>query len=514
MGDTVNDDTTGSELLKVVSTALFDYSNNPYILNKLKDIINGIPRQLEVMKREHEQRILRAHVLTENKESFTKVFMENNQYFYLNARGNEMFFHYDGEHFYHTDENNILYKLFTCINDGKELMPWKYKTKVSIVKKIKERSFLNVIPESRTIQFVLGKLHPLFFTTKSEAKYFLTVIGDCILKKAETQNLHHFVYPKARPFLKYLEFYINYHIGKVDCIGTLKTKYYEHAYDTMRVLNVRKSVENSEYWESFIEKNVLDIIAVSCHYSHRYKCSDKFIKDNRRGELKNYTFFFKDRTRMDVIKMFSNQYLESSEESNVQWKHMVFLWKQFIEGKHFPSVISQSNLKFHLVEHFSSGNGVSSDLSGNCIDIVPNVRSSYLEHVFVFQKFWSECMKCEEDDELEINEVISLFEEHVGVPCEYEEDELVRIIRYCIGNNVVNQDNKYVLHVKCSLWDKKQEIEHCLKRYKDFYSDENHDSLSLYDVYEYYVDTYVPTYGKEHIMSKQYFSKYWQVACT
>ena len=42
------------------------------------------------------------------------------------------------------------------------------------------------IPESTTIQYVIQHLTPILFRSKSEVKYFLTLLGDNILKKSNT----------------------------------------------------------------------------------------------------------------------------------------------------------------------------------------------------------------------------------------------------------------------------------------------------------------------------------------
>ena len=81
-------------------------------------------------------------------------------------------------------EDDIVYNLLSTVSyDNKSLIDWKHKTKISLLKKIKERSIFSVIPESKTIQYVLNLLTPTYFLTKNEAKYFLTCIGDNILKK-------------------------------------------------------------------------------------------------------------------------------------------------------------------------------------------------------------------------------------------------------------------------------------------------------------------------------------------
>ena len=62
-------------------------------------------------------------------------------------------------------------------------MQWKHKTKLNIIKQIRERSLFTCIPETDTIQDILYNLYPAIFTSKNCAKYFLTIIGDNILKK-------------------------------------------------------------------------------------------------------------------------------------------------------------------------------------------------------------------------------------------------------------------------------------------------------------------------------------------
>ena len=54
-----------------------------------------------------------------------------------------------------------------------------------MIKKIKCQNLFSIIPNSDTIQNCLNLLIPNIFSNKQEAKYFLTIIGDCILKKNE-----------------------------------------------------------------------------------------------------------------------------------------------------------------------------------------------------------------------------------------------------------------------------------------------------------------------------------------
>ena len=73
-------------------------------------------------------------------------------------------------------------------------MDWKHKTNTTILKRIKEKSPLNAIPESATIQSVINMLCPLLFNTREQVKYFLTIIGDCLLAKTSF-NLIYIISP-------------------------------------------------------------------------------------------------------------------------------------------------------------------------------------------------------------------------------------------------------------------------------------------------------------------------------
>ena len=70
------------------------------------------------------------------------------------------------------------------------------------MKNIKEQSLFNIVPESITIQNVINSLYPILFSSKYAAKYFLTVIGDNILKK--NNNHIHFVPLYSKIFIREL----------------------------------------------------------------------------------------------------------------------------------------------------------------------------------------------------------------------------------------------------------------------------------------------------------------------
>jgi hypothetical protein len=166
------------------------------------------------------------------------------------------------------------------------LLQWKHKTKVNIIKQIKDRNLFTSTPETDTIQNVLNSLYPNFFPSKKIAKYFLTIIGDNILKK--NSDLIFIISPKMRVFLDELEAVSLYSIGSGYNSFKYVTKYHEnHSFNNCRLIKFNENYSN-EYWRDLLKKIGLNLLCVAAHYSNRYKDSDSFIISNSDEELMTY----------------------------------------------------------------------------------------------------------------------------------------------------------------------------------------------------------------------------------
>jgi hypothetical protein len=164
-------------------------------------VVNYLPNSLSNECKQHEDRLIRNNFLTNEQQVFIQVFLSKNQYFYLSS--NNFFYEYNGANFFIVKEDDIIHKLLSSISKDRVLMQWKHKTKLNIIKQIRERSLFTCIPETDTIQDILYHLYPAIFTSKNNAKYFLTIIGDNILKK--NQNLIFLVSPQMKKILTELD---------------------------------------------------------------------------------------------------------------------------------------------------------------------------------------------------------------------------------------------------------------------------------------------------------------------
>ena len=104
----------------------------------------------------------------------------------------------------------------------------------------------------------------------------------------------------------------------------------------------------------------------------------------------------------------------------------------------------------------------------------------------------------ESGSELEIDEICQLFRNWGNKTV--NEALLLELIRHFYPDTVI-EDNKYILHMKSSMWDKHTEVVNALKAFRA-----QNDSVNLYDAYSFYC--VLPCKNKMSLMvSKRYFEK-------
>jgi hypothetical protein len=255
------------------------------MINRLHHHINHIlPNTLEAENDNYNERVQRTNILQTTQETFIKVFLDKHKYYYLSSSGN--YYEYADNTYLIIKEDDILHKLLTTISEDRVLMDWKYKTKTTIIRRIKERNLLSSTPNTETIQYVLNALYPAFFPSKNATKYFLTVVGDNILKKQTS----------IRVINKHAHLFYD-----IDCLSSLigassittnfASKYNDsHVYNQYRLLQVNEHF-SQEMWYNVIGMLHLDFLCVAAHYSNRYVSSEKFIETTADNHLKHHIMY-------------------------------------------------------------------------------------------------------------------------------------------------------------------------------------------------------------------------------
>jgi hypothetical protein len=489
---------------RVIDELFAKYANNNYMLERTYNYIcQQLPNQLEGLDKSHEQRISRIEELTVEQHAFITDFISKNQYFYVSAT--ELFYHYDGKHYRIFNEDDILHQILTLITKDKQLMCWKQRTKVYIMKRIKENNLLKSVPESYTIQNVLSILHPTIFATRTEAKYFLTIIGDNIFKK--NGHLIHFIHANSKHFIRELNAMCQGFLG-TNLFQSIKHKYHEHSYQHSRILKINDIIKNEAIWRPLLMTWALDILCVACHYSMRFNCSDEFLLHTNDEPLCQSVFYLNRNDSSTIVDHFISEYLQKNQRQTdlknitgqITWKNMQYLWKYFLESKNLPAILFQQALKTiftqKLAEYYKPD-----------IDSFVGIFSKHLPAIQKFIYFWEETITVQDDDiehDFEIDELSILFKlwcENQGeTVSSFSHSQLLDLIDYFYPHIEIDQD-KYIYKIHCSLWDKQMDVQMVMEKLL-----ENEAKLSLYDAYRFYCQN-CPRGKQSLIVSKSYFEK-------
>ena len=478
------------KLLDKLELLIEKYKNNDNVLKRLTNYIdNLLPASLEAYEKTQIERTKRKVDLTQGTDEFAELFLLKNRFYYCNQ--SELFINYDGNNFKPISEDNIQHDILTQITAEQHLRPWKHRIKNTIIKRIKERSPLVAIPESITIQRILNLLTPSIFPTRNHAKYFLTVIGDCLTGKVDNK-LVYIISKNLKDLVREIGVQIYTHIGTNSCLNCIKFKHYDHDFASSRLLSMERKENIPKEIISNLCKFSLDILCVSYHYSNRYGTADRFLQQCTNTTLVEHALYLQKNTPETIVDSFLKECIHTCESGNIKNKSMIFIWKKWLEKKCVPNIIFYDTLNALLKKN------IQYDIKNESYQ---NVTSLHLPVVASFLQFWDTHMSDDLlESELEIDEISTLFKKWAGKNFSGVEDTfLIELIRHFYPEVGIDE-NKYILNIKCSLWDKRQEVLDCLDVVK-MSSDEESQFKSLYEIYQFYAK-------KGHcVVSKRYFEK-------
>lgn len=487
--------------------------------------LTNLPAILETENKRYEDRISRINELTLEQDNFYKVFLSKHQYFYMPY--NNLFYEYDGKTYKIIKEDDIHHHLLSTITDEGKLIAWKHKTKQNILKQIKDRSLFKSVPETYTIQNVLGFLNTIF-ETKTETKYFLTVIGDCILKKniGPECNLF-FINSNIKKLISFIDS-IAYITTGNSIMGNFISKYHEtHNLLGYRLIRTNDNFNSiaTDLIKDVLNKIGIDLLSVAAHYSERYSNSDQFLINlPKEDPIKEYIMFFSLNSTNKIVEQFVSQCVEqvstntlnnstSSNIYNLSWKNMHYIWKLYLSSINVPNMMYSNNLKVLLKSQLTfTENSSTGDI------VFTNVTSKFLPNVSSFLSFWEKHITITTDnsinlydEEYEIDEISSLYKQTNKSTINISDKEIIKMIWHYFYPNVEVIDNKYITNIHCNLWSKNDDINEMLLHYKQ----QPHIDVSLisfdelYQNYKSYIQAKNVVEGSFHpIVSKHFFEKF------
>ena len=428
-------DSVPNDLLHLRSCidALYEkYKNDPHVLSKLiHHVTSTLPATLHAHQQAKVDRIQSKKQEENTKMHLKQQFIMMTNYYFSSVT--ETFFTYqdrvspDMSHFSPVSHDHISEHIHRMLSDANINASLKYKVTRLILKDIKEKSILSAIPSSNTIQRIIQLFTLDEILSKNSIKYFLTIVGDCILKK--NGNLCYFLSTRMKPFMRELSNRCYEYLGCDSMLRRFKYKF-SHEYHSMTdcrlLMKMRFPTEHLNLFKSY----ALDLICVATHYSSRYGSGDEFLQQKSiDNELVVYTNYLRNMASVDSIvddfantslvttsstipsvldnngdnninkdehqrqcddfffdnpyeTISTNHYEEAYGDATLSWKNMMFIWKRFCEHNSIPSVVYLQQLKTHLMQRYE----YSEDS-----DCFRNVTSPHAPIVKLFLKFWSEC---------------------------------------------------------------------------------------------------------------------------
>lgn len=451
-----------------------------YSLERMKQTIEQLPEQMEQWYELYQQREKRKQELERIQEEFIQSFLVHpkKQYYYIPR--NEVFLMYDGFHAQVIDEDTIWHTILSILsNQSHPLFSRRYMVKVSLMHRIKQRSILGITPSSYTIQYILDFLVPTFLKDKSHGKYFLTILGDMILKKNSEIFL---LDSKCKNFIDSLErLAYFYWSGSIHLNEGFKFKYYEHDYNKCRLIRFNNTVEKEQLWHPFIKSYILDLIVVATHYSQRFGSADRYLA-SADDNVREYALFLKNHSEQELVSQFISDYLEQTDNQSIQinWRQMIYLWKQYLSEKGLPTIMMSHKLRSQLQE-----NGLTLEN-----EIFKGVSSIYLHTVKDFERFWSEWIVQDETEHIETSEMATCYgqwsqaQRTAGCSvAKLNEDKIISFVEYFHSENTIQE--RMICGVKCKQWNRKEKLETVWNEIKqEFKEQERANSIHWTELYE------------------------------
>jgi len=502
------------DLLSAVKQLHAKYADDEFMMGKLTAHIAQLPATMDAANQARDDKEQRKKMLLTASDEFIEQFLNESPQYYYNPNV-ELFFVYDADaecNYSVINEDDILHPILTKISCNRELMPWKYKIKNQVLRRIKDRDLLSSIPESQTIQRTLNMLCPTLFRTRDCAKYFLTVLGDVLLKKTVCTSdvLMEPIYiatPKARQFIKGLSQECVTLFG-TSLLSAFKFKFYEYAFSECRLLDMN-DVAMDAFSPPF-KHRLIDIFCVAAHYSQRYDNAELFLNKQCKDTVTHHrVLYLKYHSEDQLIAKFVET-CEPSPQSNmsITWKNMMYLWKVFIEEERIPNVFFAHALKARLMQHVPN--------YSETADSFLQLTSKHLPLVARFKDFWTQTIALNPNDEceLEIDEFTALFKQyHLAQPSpqlqshNHTDTAFLGLIRHFYPDVVIEND-KHLMQVSCALWDKRGDVLASMQEYATSMQPASYKAYEFYCQQQRLKCKNSAGTGSHHlIVSKKYFEK-------
>lgn len=441
---------------------------------------------------------------------YLKSFLNDNTVYY--NKTSKLFFNYWNNNYIICNEDNMIYSILDYISTNKSFIKnnsqnietsIKYNIKNIILRYIKQKcSIYENIPETETIQSVMDGLVPSLFHNKPTAKLFLLVLGKILNKNIDDTQLF-FMNPCIKTFLSEINKKMSIYFTNINIFNIIKFKFTsEHRHYSNIVI---KSNSINFDFINFTEQFYINLICVSIYYANRYDDLSEYIQTELlMKEPNSDLFLLEEKNKNKIISDFKKKYLIDVEPSghnsqSLNEKDLVFLWKKYKSETNilFSPFISYQDFLYDLFSYC----GQTYDCNKK-VNILDNYYSLVVPTIIFFMEFWNSFFEYDDNEYyFEINEILFLFNKHDKHKKHNFNDELLKYIIQVNCTDFVVINNKMIHNLKCSLWDKKKEIQSFLQK-----ENINIDDKTNTQLYMIYSNNHQG--GKMLKIGKKYFDTY------
>lgn len=493
-----------TNFIETIQTSIEKYSDQPHMLSKLNTYVNNLPNYLEQEHKKYNLRQIKYTDLQNEQDIFCQSFLNKYKYYYISY--NSTYYEYTGKQYNIVNEDNIYHNLLSTITTEGKIIQWKHKTTQMLIKKIKEQSLFTSIPESNTIQHILQLFNSLF-KTKQETKYFLAIIGDCILKKNQN-NILYFVSSIMKKKINIIDSFIYITTG-ISISNCFISKYHEtHQLSTYRIINTMDNVLLDNI-KQIIQHSGIELLCVATHYSERFGSADIYLQQEMDNDIHIQINYLNINSIDNIVTDFIDTCIENTDNNtSINWKDIHYIWKLYLQKQGLPNILYINNIQNILMDKLDN------TLDNDNI-IFNNITSKYLPYISSFLTFWDKYItitnknveyKFSYEHTYELDEIITMYKHSDIKHIPISETNLINLINHYFPTLEI--DNKWIYNINCSLWSKTNDIELFIQ----YYNQTNTAPISCEDLYKLYTSftrsKNIVDKKANLIVSKEFFENY------
>lgn len=415
-----------------------------------------------------------------------------------------IYFKQDGPYFTYSNEDKITYDILVNLHRIYPNMSTSNKViiKRNIIKKIKSNSYEDIIPNSNTIQLVINFLTPFIFETKEQSKFFLTFIGDLILRKKKEQNQKCFIVncnDNFKAFLCQLSKYINLFIYNMNIFNHIKLKFYHHDTSRAEILYLNHNIDYTYFHKDI--SFYITFIFICIYHSNKYESSSNFLQRYEDNDNIQYIQTLKQINKETLIKQFWDESIIIKNDTLMKENTILFIWKKYLKSKKLPIYLFYHQdainiFKEYYSKHFNKGPDNTT---------YHGITSFEIPEIDMFLNFWDNTIIHDSNERfLEIEEIQYFLKQ-------YLKDNNLSLCNKYYSNpqniyDIINhyypdlkcEQNKYYHGIKIKKWDKKGDV----IKFKLTFGETTHKTEKLYN---FYCKFKKDIQEKDTIVSKIYF---------